>query len=480
MTLPSYQSYRLPTKARTWLALCGAAATAAVISITAGPVGSLVVVLGAVTLLAAVFVPGVPFAAFVLIPFYKGAVQPYSPIDITILLALVNAIQIVPLVTNSRSRHVSRAGIALWMGLALLVLAGIMYAPDQQLALGRAISYWALLFLPILPAAARVGSNPRHVRHFLWTLMGMGSLMVGLGVAALFARGVSDTEPLILLGTSTISVGRAALLVPLLGVVFVLRDARQGLRVIAVVLMPAAIVVALASGSRGPLLFLFVLGLLGLVGYFARPRANRWRRVGLVASVAAVSIIVLSLAAAFVPAQSLQRFVRFGDFVQGALSGNTTASSGDTSAQARLTLFGLAVTMFEERPILGSGTASYEALSPRFLGAGAADQYPHNAILQLAAEFGLLGVALFAGLTLLALFRRLPLGSEWGAVRATFLFFLLNAMVTGDVFEDRLLWGLLMVVLLAEVAPVAERRASDLGQTLGLTSARSAIAEPSR
>jgi hypothetical protein len=197
--------------------------------------------------------------------------------------------------------------------------------------------------------------------------------------------------------------------------------------------------------------------------------------VGLVASVAAVSIIVLSLAAAFVPAQSLQRFVRFGDFVQGALSGNTTASSGDTSAQARLTLFGLAVTMFEERPILGSGTASYEALSPRFLGAGAADQYPHNAILQLAAEFGLLGVALFAGLTMLALFRRLPLGSEWGAVRATFLFFLLNAMVTGDVFEDRLLWGLLMLVLLAEVAPVAERRASDLGQTLGLTSA-----EPSR
>lgn len=450
MTPLLQQRQRTPTQAWTGLALCGAAAAAAV-AITAGPVGSLVLVLGAVALLAAVCMPGFAFAAFLLTPFYKAAVQPYSPIDITVLLALFNALQIIPLLMDRRPRHVSWAGIVLWVGFALLVLAGVLYAPDQQLALGRAASFWALAFLPILPAAARVGSNPRYVREFLWTLMGFGSLTAGLGLAALFAR--ASSEPLVLLGTSTISVGRAALLVPLLGVAFVLREGQLIMRVIAVLLMPAAVVVALASGSRGPLLFLLVLGALGLVGCLARPRAADWRLVGLVAGIAVVSILVVSLAAAFVPGQSLQRFTRFEGFVQGALSGEPTTSAVDTSAQARVTLFGLAVSLFEERPILGSGTASFEALSPRFLGAAEADQYPHNAVLQLAAEFGLLGVVLFVGLTTLALFRRLPLGSLGRGVRATFLFFLLNAMVSDDVLEERLLWGLLMLVLLMAVAP---------------------------
>jgi hypothetical protein len=48
-----------------------------------------------------------------------------------------------------------------------------------------------------------------------------------------------------------------------------------------------------------------------------------------------------------------------------------------------------------------------------------------------------------------------------------------------DVFEDRLLWGLLMLVLLIEVTPAAETRVRKLAQTLGPTSARSAITEPS-
>jgi O-antigen ligase len=477
MTPLLHQRQWPPPQAWTWLALCGAAAAAPAVAITAGPVGSVLLILGAVALLAAVFMPGFAFAAFVLTPFYKGAVQPYSPIDITVLLALLNALQIIPLVMDRRPRHVSRAGIMLWVGLSLLVLAGVLYAPDQQLALGRATTYWALVFLPILPAAARVGSNPRYVREFLWTLMGMGSLTLGLGLAALLTR--ASSEPLVLLGTSTISVGRAALLVPLLGVAFVLRERQLILRVIAVLLMPVAVVVALASGSRGPLLFLLVLGALGLVRCFARPRATDWRLVGLVAGVALVSILVVSLVAAFVPGQSLQRFVRFEDFVQGALSGEPTSSAVDTSARERVTLFGLAVSLFEDRPILGSGTASFEALSRRFLSAVEADQYPHNAVLQLAAEFGLLGVALFVGLTTLGLFRRLPPGSLGRGVRATFLFLLLNAMVSGDIFEDRLLWGLLMLVLLIEVAPAAEAWAGTLARTMRPTSAGSATAESS-
>ena len=47
--------------------------------------------------------------------------------------------------------------------------------------------------------------------------------------------------------------------------------------------------------------------------------------------------------------------------------------------------------------------------------------------------------------------RRLPSEGPWRAVRILFLFYLLNAMVSGDIFSDRETWGLLLLVLLIEV-----------------------------
>jgi hypothetical protein len=63
----------------------------------------------------------------------------------------------------------------------------------------------------------------------------------------------------------------------------------------------------------------------------------------------------------------------------------------------------------------------------------------------------MVGVVIFAGLVILAFTRRLPPGSEGGALRVALLFFLLSAMVSGDIFTDRLTWGLLMLILLIDV-----------------------------
>ncbi len=440
-----------PAAAQRWsrLTLCAAVpAVSVVLAIATGPLGIVAAVGAASIPVLAAVAPGIPLAAYVLIPFYKGAVQSYSPIDITIVLAAINALQLIPLAMDRRPRRVSRVGVALWAGTALLVLGGILYAPDQNLALNRATGFWALVFLPTLPAAARVASSPRYVRQFLWTILGMGCLMTIVGLGALAGAHTTGGAPLEVLGTSTISVGRAALLVPLLGVVFALREGQPLARVTTAMLAPAALLVALASGSRGPLLFLVIMAGLGLAWHLARRRAIQWRHVSLIAGLALASLLVVSLAATLLPGQSLQRFTRFGAFVQSVFSADTTTYGGDTSSEARVTLFGLAVTLFEQKPIAGSGTASYEALSPRYLGPSAADQYPHNSVLQIGAEFGLIGLALFAGLVALALTRGLPTTGPSGAVRVTFVFFLLNSLVSGDVFQDRMLWVLALLLLL--------------------------------
>ncbi len=116
-------------------------------------------------------------------------------------------------------------------------------------------------------------------------------------------------------------------------------------------------------------------------------------------------------------------------------------------------LFAYAGELWSHSPLIGAGTGGFQTLSPRALGA-AADAYPHNAVLQFAAEHGLLGVALFLVLVSIALLRRLPGRLTGPTVRAVFAFFLLNAMVSGDIFTDRETLGLMLLVLTIEAPRV--------------------------
>ena len=162
--------------------------------------------------------------------------------------------------------------------------------PDQDLALRRAVNYWALVLMPLLPAAMRVAADPRYVRRLFYEdLFGMGSLTVVLGLAQL-----STSARLVVLEMNTIQTARAALLVPILGLARAARRmasrARRHGR-----LIPAAILVALASGARGPVLALAGLGVLAAGRYLVRPASVNWR---LIAAIVVASLAVVSVAAA--------------------------------------------------------------------------------------------------------------------------------------------------------------------------------------
>lgn len=429
---------------REWilLALCSGFAAGVAVAV-AGPMAGVALVVGLLTLAGAIAAPGIVLAAYLLIAFYKGALQAYSPIDLTVYLALANAVQVVPLLFDSRPRPVSRRGIVLWLSLGFLVLAGVLYSPDQSLALGKAVTYWSLVVLPIVPAALRVGTDQRHIRQFLWAFFAMGILTVAIGLTQL-----SGSNRLVVLGMNTIQVSRAALLVPLLGIAFVVPQRNPLASIITVALIPASFIVAIASGSRGPLLMLAIMGAAGAVAYLARPHVASWRLLGGVVGLVLASVVVVSIAAPSLPALSLGRFASLEESIQSALSGDQSVAS-DISVEARVQLFGFAIQLFEERPLIGAGTGGYEALSPAALGP-LADAYPHNAILQVAAEFGLLGLVPFLAVLFIGLLRPLPRGYTSLALRALFIFFVLNTMVSGDIFADRETLGILFLILAIE------------------------------
>jgi O-antigen ligase len=310
-------------------------------------------------------------------------------------------------------------------------------------------TYWALALLPMLPAAMRVGSRPEYLRQFLWTLFAFGVPMTVLGLMQL-----STSQRLEVFGASTIEVSRTALLVPLVWVAFVLR--RRGLlvRAATLLLVPAAVVVAVASGSRGPLLALVLLGFIGAIRHFSRLRRVNWRIAGAIAGVALASIVAVSAFGNALPSLSIYRFTLFEDFLGQLASGDSLNTSvGGTSIDERVVLFEAAVAMFDERPVLGFGTGGFEAASPRFTGPPFY-AYPHNAVLQFAAEFGFVGVALFAGLVFVALKRPFPRNHLGNAVVVALAFFLLNAMVSDDIYGGRPMWGLFALVLLISLPKV--------------------------
>ncbi len=423
-------------------------------SVVLAPAAALLLIVGLLAGLMSAYAPGVLFAAYLLVPpFYKGALQAYSPIDITVLLAVLNVLQFVPLLLEKRPRRVSRFGVTLWIALAVMILAGVLYAPDQDFALGKAASWWALVFLPIIPAALRVGSRSRYLRQFLWAVFALGVPMVIAGLGEL-----SSTQRLAPLGANTIEVGRAALLVPLLGVVFVIQQRSLVMRCIGLALIPPALLVAIASGSRGPIVALFLVGAIAAVAYLPRMRAVHFRFLGVIASLIVLSAMTLAVAGSSISGLSLERFSLLGDFVQGVMGGQLDTAIGDTSSGTRVQLFGLAVSLFEEHPVLGVGTDGFEVLSPLNLGPIEGESYPHNAVLQIAADLGLVGLLIVLGLVLLALRRRLLEDKESRAVRLTLLFFLLCDMVSRGVYEDRPTWGLIMLVVLIEGPQAVSRR----------------------
>lgn len=153
----------------------------------------------------------------------------------------------------------------------------------------------------------------------------------------------------------------------LIAIYLILATKRRAVRLWAVVASPALVVALIAAGSRGPMVA-FAVGLLALITLVAASGRAR-RRLAFVAGTLLISIVVVPLV---VPGSSIGR----------ALSTLLGSSSG-LSSNGRSELWSLALTAFNQHPLLGIGWGGFDALSPQL--------FPHNILLEVAAELGIVG-----------------------------------------------------------------------------------------
>lgn len=154
---------------------------------------------------------------------------------------------------------------------------------------------------------------------------------------------------------------------------------------------------------------------------------------GLYALAAAVLLVALTL-----PQVPVHRYLQ-------------VSSEDDPTTQIRLGLYDVAIGMVEDHPLLGIGTGQWGRESHRYYSSGtfrSTTYMPHNTYLQVAAENGLLGLAMYILLLAVVLYyflRALHRSSgkdERLAILATLGTFLAFAAfaTTSNVLENETYW----------------------------------------
>jgi O-antigen ligase len=408
-------------------------------------------------------------------PFPPGAIAKitFAWVAIAILLAVMREDDALP------ARVLMTAPVILTVATAFWMLARLGSSSDPAYG-GMKLQLFVAQNVAFLIAGIAVARRPRELRTFLVLTLGMAGVSTIVlanellngraqaGVGGRFALS-SDYNPILF--------GRDAARAMTIAVFFLLITRVAWLRLVSIALLPLLAVSFTAAGSRGPAVGL-VLGLLALFALTLRDPAAR-RRITLVfAAGIAGAVLVVQL----VPGQNVSRTLFF-----------LLGSPGDASSNGRSALWGTAWHAFTSHPLFGVGTGSFAGVDPLNL-------YPHNLLLEMLAELGIVGGLLVLGTIVLGASRLVGTWRTAGqqdrldaAVVASLLVAAFaNAMFSGDVTTNSAVWLALGLALglrvrtdavpalearVATTVALARRRTRDRGDARPQVVARPSVPE---
>lgn len=191
---------------------------------------------------------------------------------------------------------------------------------------------------------------------------------------------------------------------------------------------PLLLIGIFITGSRAPFLsFLFC----SVVLYLLQSRSSFLTKISF------ISFVLISLIAVFVFFLSNTRLL-LNPF-------NIT----DISALHRIEAWAKSIQLIRSNPLVGIGTGSFKSIGQNlFPWIESGWQYPHNILLELFVENGVLGISLFLTFLFVIIKRYLKIREKVIGENRTildtffclFLFTLINSMVSGDLTMNANLW----------------------------------------
>ena len=314
--------------------------------------------------------------AYVAVEPFGDLVGTLHPAAVKVAGALLFVAWAVRLVLDARPVRLRHPGVLAAVALALVVLASLaLQGASHEGAIGIAIRYWSYLAVLVVLVDTVRGAGPGRLERarriaVVFTLSCSAAAVVGL--VGFLAGGGRAAGPLEDANDFAFFLVTA---VPLALWLATGLGRRRWLYGACAVLLVAGI---LATFSRGALLGLVVMVLLGLALGLVRPRVV----------VAGLAAVVLAVTVAWVTASDvIDRSVQEKQHV--------AASNVDS----RFTSWEMAAAMTADRPLLGHGPGGFQGEGDRYVPAGTSDtthlDVAHQMYLDVSSELGLLGLGAF-------------------------------------------------------------------------------------
>jgi O-antigen ligase len=414
----------------------------------------------AVAVLCAWFTPALPVALSGLptVLFALLGPNPLPAGGVSAVLAGWTALGLGLLVMRGRDvpppRVVLSAPVLLTAGLALLMLARL---PSETLSNYGGTKFQLFLVgnLVFVVAGVFIGWRRPDLNLLLYVTLAVTTLGAAVLVVKFGTGGAQEVLPgryAISPEDDPIGLGRGAAEGLLIAIYLMLSKRAATTRLWAVAALPALAIAVVASGSRGP-----VVGLaIGLVVLLALTATNTRARRRLLVVAAAILVAVIAVVQT-VPTSTLSRSLEV-----------IVSSGSDLSTNGRSQLWALAWQNFIDHPLTGLGTGGFADLQP-------VELYPHNFLLEGAAELGIAGLLALIGLVAWTSVR---IGRAWFATRdedrllaaviaALFAMAVVNALFSSALPNNKEAW------LWAGVAAgLAARLLGDRGLSRGRRSSR--------
>lgn len=216
--------------------------------------------------------------------------------------------------------------------------------------------------------------------------------------------------------------------------------------------------VLLVGGGRGPSAAVAIAMLIPPLLSLRLPRAQLVINRSILSSLGLIAALSVAIAYLVISGDDSVRTLRKFDLLM---------NQGGKSALDRFDFWRHALAYWAERPLVGHGVGAFPML---YYGEDVR-RYPHNLILEVLSEFGLIGLGLFASLVLM-LVRRVSLRrlrEDPLLMCATMLCTnaFVNAMSSGDIADNRNLFAMLGLLALARPAAVGSKGRSPQFSTAG-------------
>lgn len=370
------------------------------------------------------------------------------PVDLTLILFGLSLV--VGLLVAIRQAGIAREAVvlsALGLLFCAFALLSLTWGPGGEYGQQKAIFILTLNLWSLVGAAAIKGSGQSHIQRITAAVATL-ALVVAIGAFVTHAvRGFDGPWQYTVFGANYLVTGRLVGFGTLImSAVFWCWDLSRSSRVAAGFALALLWFILLDVGSRAPIIGSAVGFLLPLLLRFNSATVKR------MLSRRGVTLWLLGLAA--IAAGAALYSVVFGTLPRGInrLQKLPAIILGGYNSDSRFLYMRDAVTLWLTRPILGHGCGSF----PLLVGFRDARLHPHNIVLEIAAEMGLVGLGLFTALNVYALkllgtLQRVRSDPWRMLVLMLYAGALVNAMVSGDLHDNR---SLFLVIGLSCCLPV--------------------------